>query len=125
LGTISGFSITFASTGIIPGLTYTWTPAAGLNASNINPVAAAPAATTTYTVTATNGTGCTSSASVTITINQRPAVTAQPANVSVCQGAPATFNVTATGTGITYQWQESTNGGTTWVTLSNGAPYLR
>lgn len=124
LGSISGgFSIEFASTGIIPGLTYTWTPAAGLNATNINPVAASPATTTTYTVTATGVSGCTSSASVTITINQRPKVTDHPANVSVCSGSPATFTVTATGTGITYQWQESTNGGTTWTSLNNTAPY--
>jgi subtilisin-like proprotein convertase family protein len=123
LGSISGgFSITFASTGVIPGLTYTWSPAAGLNATNINPVAASPAVTTTYTVNATNG-ACSSNASITITINQRPRVTAHPANTSVCAGAPATFNVTATGTGITYQWQESINGGTTWVSLNNGAPY--
>lgn len=124
LGSISGgFSITFGATGVVPGLTYTWTPATGLNAANINPVAASPNTTTTYTVTATNGTGCTSSASVTITINQRPAVTAQPANTAVCSGSAATFTVAATGTGITYQWQESANGGTTWTTLNNGAPY--
>ncbi|MFN8250648.1 MAG: M36 family metallopeptidase [Ferruginibacter sp.] len=124
-GTITSWSLTlnYNSLSNNPGLTYVWTPAAGLNATNINPVAASPNTTTTYTVTATNGTGCTSQASVTITINQRPAVTTQPAATSVCDGTAATFTVAASGTGITYQWQESANGGTTWTTLSNGGAY--
>jgi subtilisin-like proprotein convertase family protein len=111
------------SSGPLTGMTYVWTPAAGLNATNTNPVVAAPAATTTYTVVATNTSGCTGTAAITINVNQRPAVTAQPANASICEGSTATFGVTATGTNITYQWQVSTNGGTTWTNLINGAPY--
>ncbi|MGC4101450.1 M36 family metallopeptidase [Ferruginibacter sp.] len=124
VGTLSGgFSITFSSTGIVPGLTYTWTPTTGLNQSTGNPVAASPATTTTYTVFADNGAGCVRQASITLTVNPRPAITSQPANLNVCSGLPATFTVGASGAGISYQWQVSTNGGTTWTNLTNGTPY--
>ncbi len=58
-----------------------------------------------------------------LTVNTAPAITGQPSNVSSCAGNLATFSVTATGSGLTYQWQESTNGGGTWNNLANGAPY--
>jgi gliding motility-associated-like protein len=51
----------------VPGSTYTWTPAAGLdNASAANPIAT-PTLTTTYTLTVTNDT-CTSSQSVLVAL---------------------------------------------------------
>ncbi len=125
VGTITswGLTLNYNTLSNNPGLTYLWSPAAGLNATNTNPVAASPATTTTYTVVATNSSGCTGTASITLNINQRPAVTAQPANVSVCANTSASFSITATGTGITYQWQESSNGGTTWTNLTNGGAY--
>ena len=120
-----GFSIRFSvPSGPLPtGLTYIWSPAAGLNATNTNPVAASPTISTIYTVVASNSSGCSGTASIAITVNQRPAVTAQPANTSACSGTAVTFTVTATGTGISYQWQESTNGGVSYINLSNTAPY--
>jgi|GEM_PF-1453630 len=43
---------------------------------------------------------------------------ALPANKKICTGANATFSVSATAAGtITYQWQESIDGGTTWNDL--------
>ncbi len=59
----------------------------------------------------------------TLTVNAPPAISSQPANSSLCAGNTATFNVTATGGSLTYQWQESINGGGTWNNLSNIAPY--
>lgn len=125
VGTITSWSLTLNYNALSnnPGLTYVWSPATGLNATNTNPVAASPGATTTYTVVATNGSGCTGTASITLNVNQRPAVTTQPVNTSVCSGSSATFTIAGTGTNITYQWQESTNGGVTWTSLNNGAPY--
>jgi hypothetical protein len=58
-----------------------------------------------------------------LTVNSGPAVTGQPANSAVCAGNAATFTVAATGGGLSYQWQESTNGGANWNNLSNVAPY--
>ncbi len=112
LGSISGFTIKFGISGVaVPGLTYSWLPAAGLSSTTGNPVAASPSVSTTYSVIGTNALGCTRTASITLTINQRPAITAQPANRTVCAGSTVTFTAAGTGTGFTYQWQESTNGG--------------
>ena len=58
--------------------------------------------------------GTTTSSCVTLTVNTAPAITGQPANISVCSGSAASFTVTATGSGIGYQWEVSTDGGTTW-----------
>ncbi|MBK7432441.1 MAG: M36 family metallopeptidase [Chitinophagaceae bacterium] len=58
-----------------------------------------------------------------LTVNTAPNISAQPANSTTCSGNAATFSVTASGGGLTYQWQESTNGGGTWNNLANGAPY--
>ena len=103
--------------------TFLWSPAAGLSSTTSNPVAASPMQTTTYTVNHDNGAGCVRQANITITVNTRPAVTAQPANTSVCSGTSATFTVGAVATGILYQWQVSTNGGTTYTNITAGAPY--
>ena len=52
-----------------------------------------------------------------------PAITTQPASVTVASGANTTFTVVATGTPTpTLKWQRSTDG-TTFTDLSNGAPY--
>ncbi len=41
----------------------------------------------------------------------------QPSNISVCGSVDATFTVAATGNGLTYQWQVSTDGGTTYTDI--------
>ena len=43
-----------------------------------------------------------------------PKITAQPKAVSANVGATATFKITATGTGLKYEWQFSKDGGKTW-----------
>ena len=54
----------------------------------------------------------------------KPFVTAQPTPVIIYAGENASFTVNATGQGtLTYQWQVSTNGGSTWVNVASGAPY--
>lgn len=48
-------------------------------------------------------------------------ISSQPANSAISSGDNTSFSVTASGTGtLTYQWQESTDGGTTWNNISNG-----
>ena len=59
-----------------------------------------------------------------LNFNTVPVISAQPpANTTGCVGSPATFNIVATGTGLTYQWQISTNGGTTYTNVATGAVY--
>jgi subtilisin-like proprotein convertase family protein len=118
LGTITNFSIEFASA--VPlggGFTFAWTPATGLNNTATNPVAASPAVSTVYSVTVTNAAGCTGTATVPITVNTRPAITNQPLPVDACVGSTANFNVSATGTGVTYQWQLSTDNCATYTNI--------
>jgi hypothetical protein len=68
--------------------TYSWSPAAGLSATNVaNPVAS-PTATTTYVLTATSAQGCTLRDSLRIIISGvAPSVTAFANPDTVCPGA--------------------------------------
>lgn len=59
-----------------------------------------------------------------LTVQGPPVITVQPpAAVTLCQNDNYSFGVTTTGAGLTYQWQQSTNGGVTWANLSNGGVY--
>jgi len=71
----------------------------------------------TYSVTATNVLGS-ATVKATLKIIAPASITKQPINVSVVSGKPAKFAVTAVGTAkLTYQWQMSTDGGTTWADI--------
>jgi hypothetical protein len=58
-----------------------------------------------------------------VTINSPPAITTQPLNQTIYAGGSTTFYAGATGTGIGYSWQLSTNNGTTWSNLTGVSPY--
>jgi hypothetical protein len=108
LGTAAIFSV--KAKGSYP-LTYQWyqngTPISGATSANLT-----TAATTltdngsTFTVAVTNGAGKATSTGATLTVaSAAPAITKQPASVSVVQGQTTTFGVTATGTApLAYQW---------------------
>jgi len=132
VGTLTSWSINMTygvpSTGI-------WSPTTGLytDPAATVPYTGTPAQTVyaspttigvnNYTVTVANGT-CTSPATtVPVTVNQPAAITAQPVAATVCTDKVATFSVTATGTNVTYQWQVSTDNGTTFTNVTNGGVY--
>lgn len=121
---ILNVSGTTPGSGPVQGGTFSWSPAEGLSSTTANPVAAAPITTRTYTVNHDDGEGCVRQARITLTVNDRPAVTAQPENVAVCRSGIATFNVSATGTGLTYRWQQSADEGSSWTDLTDGTPYF-
>lgn len=118
-----------ASGGSGSGYVYSWSPAAGLSATNIiNPVAT-PTATTTYTLSVKDSNNCTITDQVIVTVNQiTPGTIA--ASQTVCAGsgvAPVPFTETvpasAPGT-ISYQWQNSTDNITfTDITGATGLTY--
>src|SRR5690606_11950531 len=57
-----------------------------------------------------------------LTVHANPTVTAHPANITVCDSTQYVyFNVTATGSNLTYQWQVRV--GSTWTNLSNNSTY--
>src|ERR1035437_2050310 len=52
-----------------------------------------------------------------------PVITTNPSNATICQGDTTKFTVAANDTPgtltITYSWQVSTNGGTTWTSVKD------
>lgn len=81
----------------------------------------APPATTTNGVV-TSGVGYTTP-QPNYTIPAPITITTQPANVTVCELETATFTVVTDTTIDSYQWQLSTDGGTTWTNITNNAIY--
>ena len=63
------------------------------------------------------GPGLNSSAGI-LTVAEAAGISGQPANTLVCQGTAASFTVTATGAVTGYQWQVSTDGGTTYTNIA-------
>lgn len=127
-----GWSITFTTPP--PAVPVTFSPLTSLftdpaatvpyTGTPVTTVYARPSSSITYTATATFG-GCSASATSVITVNQLPAITAQPTALAapVCPGFNVNYSVSATGTGLTYQWQISTDNGTSWNNITDGPQY--
>lgn len=128
-----GSNATFA---IVSSGTYQWqiSTNGGTTWSNISGATATSYIATAVTIGQNNNQyrcivtgqcGSTTSSAATLTVNSIPAITAQPQSLSLCSGSNASFSVTATGTGISYQWEISTDGGTTYAPISgaNSATY--
>ena len=90
---------------------YTWSPATGLDFTNIANPNASPVATTIYTVNATDVNGCAAApVNVTVTVNPPLSVIVSPA-VSICPGASAPISATGSnGSGgpYVYSWSPAT-----------------
>ena len=97
--------------------TYSWTSSSSGYTSTSNSITVTPTVATTYTVNGTDGNGCVGSTTAVVSVYAPVAITAQPGNQVVLINDPASFAVTASGSGLTYQWEYSTNG-TTWSTLT-------
>jgi gliding motility-associated-like protein len=99
---LRGTSIPLFASG---GVTYSWSPSAGLNDTTIaNPIATI-SSTSTYIVTATDASGCIDKDTITITLKSGLVnVVATPKNITGCLGTIAQLN--ATGTKY-YLWQPS------------------
>jgi hypothetical protein len=109
---------------------YIWTVSAGGTitsggtlASNTVTVTWTTAGINTVSVSYTNSNGCTAANPTVynVTVNSDPSVTSQPSDNSVCAGLNAVFSVTATGIGLTYQWQLNTGSG--WNDIADGGVY--
>ncbi|MCC7029674.1 MAG: hypothetical protein IT257_05155, partial [Chitinophagaceae bacterium] len=91
-------------TAAIAGSSYSWSPAAGLNANNVAQPVASPNTTTSYTVTVTGANGCTATDVVTVNVNKTPpTVDAGPDKNLNCSLTSATIG-TAGIAGSTYNW---------------------
>ncbi|MFH0867050.1 MAG: C1 family peptidase [Bacteroidota bacterium] len=76
-----------------------------------------------YRCIVSNTYGDTPSNAAILTVNETPAIVSNPSDSTICAGANASFDVSASGTSPSYQWQLSTNGGSVWTNLTNTPPY--
>ena len=69
-----------------------------------------------------NEAGTVTSAAVTLTVNpKKPSITTQPKSTTVSSGSTATFKVVASGSGLSYQWQFSGDGGKSWKNITSSS----
>jgi gliding motility-associated-like protein len=105
-----GQGATFTVTATGTGLAYQWRkggvniPGATGSSYTIASVAITDAGSFDVVITGTCATVTSNAA--TLTINTPPVITAQPVSLTRCTGLSATFDVTATGTGLAYQWRK-------------------
>ena len=125
-----GSSATFTAVAAGTSPVYQWEVSTD-NGASWNPVAGANTATLTinnvtlamnnnrYRLQISNA--CPSNqatASATLTVTDAASITGQPANSSICLNGNTSFTVAASGSTLTYQWQVSTDGGTTWNNIA-------
>ncbi|MGD0711541.1 MAG: gliding motility-associated C-terminal domain-containing protein [Bacteroidales bacterium] len=115
-----GASTTLNATGAGVGGTYSWSPATGLSATNINNPIASPTSTTHYSVTVTNANGCTASANVIINVNLSPHAFAGP-DTSICVGSSVTLTA---GGGGSYHWNTGDTGASVTYTPGITSTYI-
>lgn len=131
----SGSNVSFSTTATGTGITYQWQVNTGsgfTNITNTGVYSGATSATLNITGAAVGLNGyqyqcvvsgtcapAATSAAATLTVHAPVVVTSSPANAEVCAGTNATFAVTGTSVpAINYQWQVSTDGGTSWTNLA-------
>lgn len=127
----SGSNVTFTAEGSGSGVNYQWQVSTD-GGTTWSPISGATSSTYTITGAAVSQNGylyqailtnasCTQPTltnSAALTVNSLPAVTTQPTSVTLCAGSNQTFTGAGTGTGLAYQWQVSTNGGTTFTDIA-------
>lgn len=139
VGTLTSWSINI--TYGFPDATTIWSPTTGLYTDAAGTVAytgtasdtvyARPttAGNHTYSVTVANGSCVSPARSVVVTARDSVRIVTQPVDAEICTDGVTTFGVSATGTGtgtggaLTYQWQVSNNGGTSFSNIANNAVY--
>ena len=121
----AGETATFKVVASGTGLTYqwqystdygkTWTDKAGSTKATHTVTVKASYNGYLYRCKVTNSAGTVTSSKVRLTVSGvKPKILSQPAAASAAAGESVTFKVVAAGVGMTYQWQYSTNGGTSW-----------
>ncbi len=56
--------------------------------------------------------------SATLSVNNQASIITQPSSSSACSGSNVSFSITASGPGLTYQWQISTDGGISFLNIN-------
>lgn len=114
------------ATGAAP-LTYQWQtalncagPWTNIAGATTNCYTASPASTSVYRCVVNSAVcaGSVTSNCATVTVVSSVTITTQPVNQTTCEGSAAAFTAAGSGTGLTYQWQLSTDGGTTYTNIA-------
>jgi hypothetical protein len=108
----TGSSIGVAS---VTGVTYSWSPSAGLSSATVSNPIAFPNSTTTYTLTATNtASGCIATDQLLVTVNNNlPLANAGP-DQSICNGGITTLIASGT---ANYFWNNNVSNGVSFSPL--------
>lgn len=132
-----GFNVTYSVAATGTGLTYQWRRN-GVNLADGGQISGATSNTLTITNVNSGNSGtytvvvsgtcppAVTSNSVVLNVATAPVISAQPANVTACVGQNATFTVATAGSvpaPTIFQWQVSTNGGSTWTNLTTGGSF--
>lgn len=125
-------SITYVAPTLANG---TWTPTtdlytdAGLttpyNGESINTVYAAPTSTTSYSVVVTAGDCVSDPLEIPVSVaNPVGDFSTQPVSATICENGDVSFTADVDGGNpLVYQWEVSTDGGTTYTAVANGGSY--
>lgn len=118
VGTFSG-AITLSATGNPTGTTVTFgtNPVTTGNSTNITLNNTASLAPGTYNVTINGSSPSASNQSTTVSFVV-PGITTQPTGGTICSGSNYTFSSATVGNGAIYQWQVSTNNGSSYSNIS-------
>ena len=90
--------------------TLTWSDGVVQNVSSSSVTrVVSPTVTTTYSLTNVTDANCSAAGSgnAIVTVNSATAITTQPVSLTRNAGQSASFSVTATGTGLSYQWRKN------------------
>lgn len=118
----TGQSVTFSVTVSGAGINYQWrkngTDISGATNNNYTISSVASGDAGNYTCYISNGCGNITSNVATLSVNVSTSITSQPSSVLNTTQSSCSFTVGATGTGLSYQWQLSINGGSSWSDIS-------
>ncbi len=120
INTCAGVQTGLGSFNVQPGMTYSWSPATGLDDATSPTPVATPTVTTTYFLTVADTCGNTSIDSVTIAVNAAPVLATAAANISCATANNGAIDITVSSevTPFAFTWS---NGSTT-EDLSNLSP---
>ncbi len=111
--------------GSVGGVSYSWTPTAGLSASNISNPIASPTATTIYTLTATDNVfGCTSTDQIIVNVNLTLPTVEAGNNFTITCSSNASGSIIGmpSVTGVSYSWSPSTGLSSASISNPNANP---
>ena len=122
----AGASVKFTVTAVGKSLTYQWqykSPGAtewknsgmtGAKTASLTVTAESARNGQQYRCIVKNAKGSVTSSAATLTVASKPTITTQPKGVYAAVDTTATFKVAASGSGLSYQWQYKSPGGSTW-----------